>query len=429
MRYLFIHQNFPGQYLHIVRHLLKDKSNDIVFISQPNQNHISGVRRVSYQLPKYTQDEIHPNARDYELSARRADLVAMTATNLKSLGFTPDIIIGHHGWGELLNLADLWPGVPMLGYFEFYYRLVGQDVGFDPEFPIEPERFPRIRAMNLVNLHALSLEQHGQTPTEWQRSRYPAWAQDQIRLLPEGANLDICKPDPAVRAAPFAIGDFQVAPHEKLITYVSRNLEPYRGLHVMMRALPALLKRTDIKIVMVGGDDVSYGARLADSTWREHFQAKLAGTYDTARLLMPGQVPYETYVRMLQRSDAHVYLTYPFVASWSLREAIACGCAVVGGDVQPVTEFIEHGVNGMLVPPLDSTKLAEQVLALLETPALEKRIRSGARKYAEKTLGMASHISAFEARIAELTGREVSAAKPPVESVAPKRPSRRKSTA
>jgi glycosyltransferase involved in cell wall biosynthesis len=428
LRYLFVHQNFPGQYLHIVRHLLKDRGNEVVFISQPNQNHIVGVRRVSYQLPKSNQDDIHPNARDYELSARRADLVAITAANLKQLGFTPDIIIGHHGWGELLNLTDLWPGVPMLGYFEFYYRVIGQDVGFDPEFPIAEDRFPRIRAMNLVNLHALSLEQHGQTPTAWQQTRYPEWAQQQIKILPEGANLDICKPDAAVRKAPFAIGDFHVSPGDKLVSYVSRNLEPYRGLHVMMRALPALLARPDVKVVMVGGDDVSYGARLANMTWREHFQAELAGRYDAARVLMPGQLPYETYVRLLQRSDAHVYLTYPFVASWSLREAIACGCAVIGADVTPVSEFVQHGRNGLLVPPLDPAILARQVLDLFETPALDRRIRAGARRYAEQNLDMAGHIAAFEARIEELTGQAVRPAPQPVASAAPKRASRRKST-
>ncbi len=422
MRYLFVHQNFPGQYLHIVRHLLKDRGNEVVFISQPNNNFMAGVRRVAYQLPKTVQDAIHPNARDYELSARRGELVATTAANLKQLGFTPDIIIGHHGWGELLNLADLWPGVPLLGYFEFYYRLTGQDVGFDPEFPVPEERYGKIRAMNLVNLHALSLEQHGQSPTVWQRTTYPPWAMGQIQLLPEGARLDVCKPDPAARKKPFQINDFHVAPGERLVTYVSRNLEPYRGLHVMMRALPEILARRDVKVIMIGGDDVSYGARLANATWREHFQGQLAGRYDASRVLMPGQIPYDTYVQLLQRSDVHVYLTYPFVASWSLREAIACGCAVVGADVPPVTEFVEQGKNGLLVDPLDPAKLAKQVLDLLEAPALERRLRAAARRYAEQSLDMEDHIAAFEARIEQLTGRPV---RPPVAAPAKPRPARR----
>ena len=404
MKYLFVHQNFPGQYLHFVRHLLTDPKNDIVFISEPNVNNIPGVRRVSYQMPKIPNEDIHVCARDWDMAARRAEAVASTAANLKQLGFRPDIIIGHHGWGEMLNLQDVWPDVPILGYFEFFYRTEGQDVGFDPEYPIEPGRFPRIRAMNVINLLALAMEAHGQTPTQWQHSLYPEWAQRQIKVLPEGARLDVCKPDPAIRKQNLDVGEFRIAPGDKLITYVARNLEPYRGFHVIMRALPALLSRPDVKVVLIGGDDVSYGARLQDSTWRQHFQAELAGKYDASRVLMPGQVPYELYLKLLQRSDAHVYITYPFVVSWSLREALACGCAVVAGDVDPVRELVTHGKNGLLVPALDSRNLATTILDLLENPKLDRRLRTGARRYAEANLDMKATIRGLEEHVASLIG-------------------------
>jgi glycosyltransferase involved in cell wall biosynthesis len=402
VKYLFVHQNFPGQYLHFVRHLLTDPANEVVFISEANQNTIPGVRRVAYQMPKPAQDEVHPNARDFDLGARRAEIVARTAANLQRLGFTPDIIIGHHGWGELLDLPDVWPDVPMLGYFEFYYRTEGQDVNFDPEFPVEPGRFARIRAMNAVNLLALSLDQQGQTPTRFQRTRYPDWAQKRIRVLPEGARLDLCKPDPAIMKRTLTVGDFKVGPREKLVTFVARNLEPYRGFHTMMRALPRILARTDTRVVMVGGNDVSYGARLANSTWREHFTRELNGRADLSRVLFPGQVPYEIYLKLLQRSNAHVYLTYPFVASWSLREALACGCAVVGADVEPVSEFITSGENGVLTPCLDPEALADRVLEVLEDKSLNRRIREGARRYAERHLDMDDHIRALEAAVREM---------------------------
>ena len=285
MKYLFIHQNFPGQYYHIVCHLLADPTNDVVFIAEPNKNAITGVRRVSYQMPKGEPEGVHPNARDYDLAARRASAVAAAAENLRKLGFRPDIIIGHHGWGELLNLIDVWPGVPILGYFEFYYRTAGQDVNFDEEFPLAADRFARIRAMNVVNLLALSLDQHGQTPTAWQLSRYPEWAQSQIRILPEGARLDTCKPDPDAHRQTLHVGDFAIEPGDKLVTYVARNLEPYRGFHVIMRALPEMLRaRPDLKVVLVGGDDVSYGARINNSTWRAHLRdGAMAGKYDRSR--------------------------------------------------------------------------------------------------------------------------------------------------
>jgi glycosyltransferase involved in cell wall biosynthesis len=404
VRYLFVHQNFPGQYLHFIRHLLEDQANEVVFLSEPNTNTLPGVRRVVYQKPPAVSD-VHPNMRDIDAAIRRAEAVAGLARNLRGLGFCPDIIIGHHGWGETLDLVDVWPGTPMLGYFEFYYDTSGQDVGFDPEFPIGTDQFPRIRAMNTINLLALALGQHGQTPTEWQRTRYPEWAQAEIEVLPEGARLDICRPNPKLRAESFALGHFVVKPGEKLITYVSRNLEPYRGFHVMMRALPALLKaRPDAKVVLVGGDDVSYGARLPNTTWRAHMQHELAGKYDTRRVLLPGQLAYEDYVRLLQRSDAHVYLTYPFVASWSLREALACGCAIVAADVDPVREFVTVNRNALLTPALDPAALVDNILRLLEDDKLNQRLRRGARRYAEQHLDMDHHIAAFEARVAQLTG-------------------------
>jgi glycosyltransferase involved in cell wall biosynthesis len=158
-----------------------------------------------------------------------------------------------------------------------------------------------------------------------------------------------------------------------------------------------------VKVIMVGGDDVSYGARLAGSTWRERFQLELQGRYDTSRVLLPGQIPYEKYLALLQRSDVHAYLTYPFVPSWSLREALACGCAIVASDVEPVAEFITHGQNGMLVPPLDPQALARTVLAVLDDAKLTRRLRIAARKYAEANLDLNHTIATMVAWIAELT--------------------------
>ena len=408
MKFLFVHQNFPAQYQHLITHLVARGGHDIVFISEANPNTMPGVRRALYQHKPTPPEHVHPAALDLDRGVRRAELVANTAANLKRLGFMPDIIIGHHGWGELLNLADVFPDVPMLGYFEYYYRDDGQDVNFDPEFPTDPTSRPRIRAMNTINHLAFALDQHGHTPTQWQRTRYPEFMQSGIDVLPEGAQLDLCKPDPKARTQPFAIGDFRIAPTDKLITYVARNLEPYRGVHTMIRALPALMRaRPDAKVVMVGGDDVSYGARCPSGTWREHFLKEITGRYDPARLLMPGQIPYELYLRMLQRSDAHVYLTYPFVASWSLREALACGCAVIGAEVDPVREFITHNRNGLLTPALDPELLTERLITLLEDDKLSARLRIGARKHAERHLDMKQHIAAYAKKIHALTGKKI----------------------
>lgn len=405
MKYLFVHQNFPGQYLHIVQHLAATKKHDIVFLSEPNQNRINGVRTIPYPKPSPPAAEAHIATRELDAAVRRAELVQATGMNLKALGFEPDIIVGHHGWGELLNLCDVWPGVPILGYFEFFYRINETDVGFDPEFPTPATDYARIRAKNGVNLLALSLGQHGQTPTQWQHSTYPQWAQRLMTLLPEGANLDVCKPNPRARRRSLTIGDMTIRPTDKLVTYVSRDLEPYRGFHTMMRAISHLLRaRNDIRIVMVGADGISYGAPPRKGTWRETMLAELGDFIDPNRVSFPGKIEYKTYVSMLQRSDAHVYLTYPFVASWSLREALATGCFVVGSDTQPVQEFITHEDNGLLVSFFDPKGLADAVLRGIEDTALSRRLRENARKFAEKNLAMQDYLAAYDALIAKLVG-------------------------
>jgi len=211
LKYLFVHQNYPGQYLHIIRHLLTDPRNDVVFITEPNANHMAGVRRVVYEVGRARRNDIHSNIRDYELAIHRAERVAEAANKIKQLGFTPDIILGHHGWGELLDLADVFPGTPILGYYEFYYNTQGFDVAFDPEFPMNPNFKSGIRALNVINHLAFALGQHGHTPTKFQLGAYPDWMKPQISLLPEGARLDLCKPDAAAAKKPFSIGDFTVA--------------------------------------------------------------------------------------------------------------------------------------------------------------------------------------------------------------------------
>jgi glycosyltransferase involved in cell wall biosynthesis len=405
VKYLFVHQNFPGQYLHIVRHLAASRRHDVVFLTEPNVNQIAGVRTVPYPKPDGPAPDGHVASRELDAAVRRADVVARTAANLKQLGFDPDIIIGHHGWGELLNIRDIWPDVPLLGYLEFYYCTTGIDVDFDPEFPVHPADFPRIRAKNAVNLLALNLGANAQTPTKWQLSTYPEWAREKITLLPEGVNLDVTKPNAQARRRNLVIGGTTIKPTDKLITYVSRDLEPYRGFHLMMRAIPHLLRaRKDIRVVMVGADGVSYGLAPAEGTWRQKMLAELGDEIDPRRVLFPGRIDYQLYTAMLQRSDAHVYLSYPFVASWSLREALATGCVVIGSDTPTVREFITHEKNGLLVSFFDPKGLADTVLRVLDDALLARRLREAARQYAEQNLAMADYLAAYEALIGRLTG-------------------------
>jgi len=403
MKYLFVHQNFPAQFLHILRHLARQKQHELLFITESERNNLVGVRKLIHRLGKQPTAGVHPLMRDVELAMIRADAVARSATNLKSLGFVPDIIIGHHGWGELLHINDVWPEAPLLGYHEYYYNMEGYDVDFDPEFPSGPEAAARIRVKNTVNLLALTNPGLGQTPTRFQLETYPFWAQEKINVLEEGVHLDVCKPDPELALRTVTLGGYKVKPGEKLVTYVVRDLEPYRGFHMMMRALPKLLAgRPDVRIILVGGDGVSYGARPSKGTWREHMLNELEGKLDLSRVHFAGRVQYETFVKLLQRSDAHVYLTYPFVASWSLREAMAAGCAIVGSDTAPVREFIQDRRTGLLAPFLQPDTIAERVLEVLEDTALNRRLRRSARAWAVAHLDMDAYLQRYEALIAKV---------------------------
>lgn len=406
MRFLFVHQNFPGQFLHILRHLAASGEHDLMFITQENANVIASVRKAIYRGPGELNLAVHRDAQEFEHAVARAESVAQVALSLKTLGFRPDIVIGHQGWGEMLNLHDVWPDVPTLGYYEFYYNVSGFDVNFDPEFPTLPDMLPRVRSKNAVNLLALGNPGCGITPTRFQHSTYPAWARDRIAILPEGVDLEACCPDPDAAARPFRLGTLTVTPGEKLVTYVARDLEPYRGFHIVMRALPTLLRaRPDVKIALVGSDGVSYGARLHDTTWREHMMREVGSVLDPARVHFTGRLSYADYLRLLQRSDTHVYLTYPFVASWSLREALAAGCAIVASDTAPVQEFVSHNETGLLTPFLDPMALSRRIQEMLEDTGTALRLRTAARAHAERTLRMEDHLAGYGRMIDRITGR------------------------
>jgi glycosyltransferase involved in cell wall biosynthesis len=405
MKYLFVHQNFPGQFLHVLRHLAAQKQHELLFITENGTNNLVGVRKMLHTLGRKPTAHAHPHIHDLEQALIRADSVAHSATKLKQLGFEPDIIIGHHGWGEMLHLNDVFPHTPLLGYHEFYYNMEGRDVGFDPEFPMRADMSARMRVKNMVNLLALSNPGFGQTPTKFQLETYPEWARPNISVLEEGVNLDICKPNPELHQRVVTIGGYKIKPTEKLITFVVRDLEPYRGFHKMMRALPKILgERADTRIILVGGDGVSYGMKPAHGTWREQMLNELSSCMDISRVHFAGRVHYETYIKLLQRSDTHVYLTYPFVASWSLREAMATGCAIVGSDTEPVREFIRHRRTGLLAPFLEHDVIADRILESLEDDELNARIRKGARAWAVKNLDMGQYLKAYEALIARAIG-------------------------
>ena len=370
MRLLFVHQNFPGQYRHLAAHYAALPGHEVFALGErtnvSRQAPLPGVKLYGYELARPAGEG------SFEASLLRAThrgrTVAAAAASLRRGGFTPDVICAHIGWGEALFLKDVFPEAKLLLYSEFFYRARGADTGFDPEFPPAPGSRLRLRLMNAPLLMALDAADWGVAPTRWQQRQFAAAHAQRMSVIHDGIDTEL--------AAPAG------APDDELITYVSRNLEPYRGFHVFMRAIPELQRRRPkARIVIVGGDEVSYSPRLAPGlTYRTMLLRQLEGTIDLSRVSFLGRIAYRDYVALLRRSSVHVYLTYPFVLSWSLLEAMACGCVVVGSRTPPVEEVIGDGVNGLLTDFFSTEGLAARIDEALERRHELAPLRAAARR-------------------------------------------------
>lgn len=367
VKYLFVHQNFPGQYKHMIRHLASQPGNEVVFLTQRKDASLGGVKTIVYQPHRPVTRGIHNYLLETEAGVLNAQAVARAALALKASGFTPDVMLGHNGWGEIWYLKDVFPRVPLIGYFEFFYRFRGADVGFEADEAEVFDTAPRIRTKNLGNLLALEAVDLGQTATRWQKSLYPVEYRPKLHAVHEGIDTKLVMPNPAARLR-LPDSAMELTPDDEIVTYVARNLEPYRGFHSFMRSLPAILeKRPHAQVLIVGGDEVSYGRRLAKGqTHRQLMLDELGSSLDQSRVHFLGKVPYSTFLQVLQVSRVHVYLTYPFVLSWSMLEAMAAGCAVVASRTQPVEEVIRDNENGLLVDFHSPTQIADRVIDVLQ---------------------------------------------------------------
>jgi len=366
MKILFVHQNFPGQYLHLARHLGANPDNQVVFITQRENVSLPGVTNIVYKPHRAITPAVHHYLRETEAAVLNAQEVARIALQLKESGFVPDVMLGHNGWGEIWYLKDVFPDSPLIGYFEFYYRYHGADVGFDTSESLIFDTAPRIRTKNVGNLLALESVDLGQTPTQWQKSLYPAHYQPLLHVTHEGIDTRHVVPDANARLR-LPDTEVELTLEDEVVTYVARNLEPYRGFTQFMRALPAILaQRPHARVVVVGGGETSYGHGLPNGqTHRQRMLEELGEQIDLTRVHFLGKVPYSTFLKILQVSRVHVYLTYPFVLSWSMLEAMSAGCLLVASRTAPVEEVIRDGENGLLVDFFSPAEIAERVVAVL----------------------------------------------------------------
>lgn len=385
MRYLFIHQNFPGQFRHVAKALADDPANEVIGIGETKNINDRPtlhprIRVLGYEAHGHGHKEIHPYLRDYDGHIRRGQEVVRRLLKLRDEeGFQPDVVIAHPGWGEGLFLKEVFPNAKIVMYFEYYYHGTGGDVGFDPEFPSTLDDQLRVRIKNSTQLQSLVTCDQGISPTQWQRSRYPSELQPKIEVMHDGIDTDTVHPDPG---AWVEINGQRLQAGDEIVTYVARNLEPYRGFHTFVRSLPKLQAlRPNAKVIIVGGDDVSYGKRLPEGqTYRQRYFAEVRDKVDWRRVFFLGRLSYADYLKVLQVSAAHVYLTYPFVLSWSMLEAMAAGCLLLASDTAPVREVIEDGKNGLLVDFFDHNELAVKIARVIADPGNSRLLRENARK-------------------------------------------------
>ncbi len=395
MNILFIHQNFPGQFKFLAPALAAQGHRVVAMIMQKTElREWQGVRLLPYGARRGTTPNVHPWVSDFETKAIRGEACFRAALQLKAEGFMPDVVIAHPGWGESLFVKEVWPQAKLGIYCEFFYHAQGADVGFDPEFPSTDDgEACRLRLKNLNNLLHFEVADAGLSPTEWQASTFPERFRQKISVIHDGIDTRAVAPAPGVSLT--LGGKLVLTRNDEVVTFVNRNLEPYRGYHVFMRALPQLLRaRPNARVLIVGGDDVSYGARAPDGKkWKDIFAAEVRpqiSDADWSRVHFLGNLPYQQFIPLLQLSAVHVYLTYPFVLSWSLLEAMSAGCAIVASDTAPLREAIRDGDTGRLVDFFNHEALAAQVAAVLADAGERQRLGANARSFAQETYDLRS---------------------------------------
>lgn len=383
MKILFVHQNFPGQYRELFSWLRAQGGHELVFLTQRTDvTSLEGARIVQYETHHKPGKDAYALTQYWEECTGNGFGCAQAAEKLKAEGFVPDIILGHVGWGELTFLKQVWSDVPIIGYFEYFFLAEGGSVGFDPEFPASPHARYTMHARNAVNFANIQTVDLGHSPTQWQRDTFPDSFRSKIYVKHDGIRTDRLTPDPDAKVMLRRLGR-SVTRDDEVFTYMARNMEPTRGFHSFMRALPYILDaRPNARALIIGGNDVSYGKKSgAPGGYRAEMEREVGDRVDWSRVHFLGRVPYADYQKIIQVSRCHIYLTVPFVLSWSLLEAMSMGATIVASDVGPVREAISHGDTGLLADFLKPEQIARRVVDVLERPGTYAHLGPNARQH------------------------------------------------
>ena len=376
MRLMFLHNNFPAQFGGLARYMAR-RGHDVTFGTSWEGPPPDWLRMVRFRPHRKVGRRQHPYLSFVESAVLNGQAMARVGWKMKEAGYAPDLIVAHSGWGPGLYVRDIWPDAKYLGYFEWYYRSKGADLGFLD--PVTHDDEHRISTRNAAILLDLAACHWGLVPTTYQASGFPEFVRRKLTVQHDGVDTDYFAPQPGRR---LRLPDLDLSHVEELVTYVARGMEPYRGFPQAMAAFAEVQKRRPrAHVVVVGEDRVAYGRRLPEGdTFRKKALREL--DLDSNRLHFTGRLPRNQYREVLLASSAHVYLTVPFVLSWSMIEAMSAGCLLVASDTDPVREVVRDGETGLLVDFFDTGALAERICDTLDRPGDFAPLRDAARRTA-----------------------------------------------
>ncbi len=413
MHIVFVHRHGPGQFVHLARRLIAD-GWIATLICETIDRPVPGLRvlRYNWRGPQSARTAITSGRMSvpYVVAGR---MVADILHRLSMTGQKPDIVMGHIGWGGMMFVKDVLPDTPAIGFCEYYFQPQGGDLGFAPSEKVTLQQRQTLRLRNAVQLSTLEQLDAGISPTHWQKSRYPAEYRSKILVQHEGIDTTRARPD-AMASLRLPDGSLLTA-GDPVVTFAARDLEPYRGFPQFMQAAARVARQNpNARFVVAGGDGVSYGRRTeSGASWRSRLLEETGLQPDRIHFL--GQIPHKELLRLFQVSAAHVYLTYPFVLSWSFLEAMACEAPIIASGTAPVQEVIRDGANGRLVNFWDADDIAEKICAALAEPAEQQRLRRAARQTAVSRYELSKcvlHTQALLQKILAISPRGVSPVRP-----------------
>ena len=381
MHVMFIHPNFPAQFGHIAQHLKLQKKWDATFVTSIDTRHLNlPFNHINYRLKdNEEQPKVFYNPNSLQELMEHLFAIYRGLRGVKQI--QPNLVVGHMSYGTMLYLRNLY-SCPFVGYFELLPPpFWGDGLILRKEYP-PPEAIrlfnATYHALTYLHLHAVDA---AYTPTNFQKSTAPKELQDKIKVIFDGVDTEAFQPRETERPVEFR--GITIPKDTRVLTYVSRGLESARGFDIFMKVAKRVCDQMDNVIVLIAGQERTfYGHELhhigKDKSFKQYVLEN--DSYDLSRIHFLGLIPIQDLIKLYNISDLHMYLTVPYVLSWSMIQAMSSGCTIVGSATPPVQEAIDDGVHGLLADFYDVDALTEKALQVLRAPEEHKHLGQAARE-------------------------------------------------